>query len=44
MSQGRSVWRTLLQNMINSVRIRPLKGKLVGEDELGNKYFQAAEG
>lgn len=44
MAEGRSVWRLLWHSMKNSIRYLPPKGELVGEDNLGNKYFQASKG
>ncbi|XP_054723135.1 NADH dehydrogenase [ubiquinone] 1 alpha subcomplex assembly factor 2-like [Uloborus diversus] len=40
MAEGRSVWRLLWSNMRQSLKILPVKGKLVGEDHLGNRYFE----
>lgn len=44
MSEGRSVWRMIWQNFKKSLKLLPPKGKFVGEDNLGNKYFEAVKG
>lgn len=44
MSQGRSVWRLLYNNFINSFKFFPPQGKFVGEDTSGNKYYEVVEG
>lgn len=44
MSQGRSVWGMIWQNFKKSLKLLPPKGKFVGEDNLGNKYFEAIKG
>ncbi|CAL1262315.1 unnamed protein product [Larinioides sclopetarius] len=43
MSQGRSVWRMIITNFVKSFKLLPPEGKLVGQDHLGNKYYQASQ-
>lgn len=43
-SQGRSVWKMIWKNFRKSLKLLPPKGQYVGEDNLGNKYFEAVKG
>lgn len=38
--EGRPLIRIIFQNFINSFRPRQLKGNYMGEDYLGNKYYE----
>lgn len=38
--EGRPLFRIIFQNFINSFRPRQIKGNLMGEDYLGNKYYE----
>ncbi|XP_015926072.1 NADH dehydrogenase [ubiquinone] 1 alpha subcomplex assembly factor 2 [Parasteatoda tepidariorum] len=42
MSEGRSVWRMIINNIIRSFKVIPSEGKLMGEDNVGNKYYEAS--
>jgi NADH dehydrogenase [ubiquinone] 1 alpha subcomplex assembly factor 2 len=38
--EGRPIFRIIFQNFINSFRPRQMKGNYIGEDYLGNKYYE----
>lgn len=38
--EGRPLFRIILQNFINSFRPRKIKGNFIGEDYLGNKFYE----
>lgn len=38
--EGRPLFRIIFQNFINSFRPRQLKGNYMGEDYLGNKFYE----
>lgn len=40
MSGGRSVFRFIWKNFVNSIRPRQIRGTFVGEDYFGNKYYE----
>ncbi|GIZ04283.1 mimitin, mitochondrial [Caerostris extrusa] len=42
MAEGRSIWRMIITNFIKSFKLLPPKGKLMGQDHLGNKYYEAS--
>ncbi|GIY64762.1 mimitin, mitochondrial [Caerostris darwini] len=42
MAEGRSIWRMIITNFIKSFKLLPPEGKLMGQDHLGNKYYEAS--
>lgn len=38
--EGRPLFKIIFQNFINSFRPRQIKGDLIGEDYLGNKFYE----
>ena len=38
--EGRSIYRMIWNNFINSLKPRQFRGNLIGSDYLGNKYYE----
>jgi len=44
MAKDRGVIRMIVNNFINSLRPRQVKGNQIGKDKFGNKYFEIPSG